>query len=132
MPIPLPSRRWLQFLAVALFACATSLRAAPDALDAADADTLRPHVGEPVTVHGTITGSGQNKAGTVGYLNFAKPHAGVALVFFFKEGTSGKATGADDLKPFVGKTVTISGKLADYKGDLQITVETLDDLKVTP
>ncbi len=106
--------------------------ASTDALDATDAGLLRPHVGEAVTVKGTITGSGAGKSGKVAYLNFASAHKGVALVFFLKPGTTGKAGTEDDLKPFVGKTITVSGKLEDYKGDLQIKVESLDDLKAAP
>ena len=110
----------------------TPLVAPSDPLDATDASLLRPFVGQDVTVKGTVTGSGAGKSGKVAYLNFAGAHKGVALVFFLKPGTTGKAGTEDDLKPFVGKTITVFGKLEDYKGDLQIKVESLDDLKAAP
>ena len=106
---------------------------------AADLDTLRPLVGQTVEITGTPTATGKSKSGNVLYLNFAAAHQAVALVFFLKPsgaeaadpGTK-KAASEDDLKPFVGKAVSVKGKLADYKGDLQITVESLDQIKVAP
>lgn len=113
---------------------------APATFNASDLDTLRPNVGKEVIVTGTPTGSGHSKSGNVLYLNFAGAHKAVALVFFVSGG--GGAAGADagakkaqtedDIKPFVGKAISVKGKLADYKGDLQIVVNSLDQITVTP
>ncbi len=109
---------------------ATAEAAAP--LDALDVTKLRPHVNEQVEVRGTPTGSGHNKSGSVGYLNFAPAHQAMSLVFFLKPGQSGKAGTEDDLKPFVGKAIIVTGRLTDYKGDLQIVVDSLDQIKAAP
>ena len=106
--------------------------------NAADLDTLRPLVGKSVEITGTPTGTGKSKSGNVLYLNFAGAHQAVALVFFLSgSAASGadpgtrKAASEDDLKPFVGKAIRVTGKLADYKGDLQIVIDSLDQIKVT-
>lgn len=106
--------------------------------NAGDLDTLRPLVGKTVEITGTPTATGKSKSGTVMYLNFAGAHKAVALVFFTggaaatgADPGARKATSEDDLKPFVGKPVSVKGKLADYKGDLQIVVDSLDQIKVT-
>lgn len=113
---------------------------APATYDASDLDTLRANVGKEVVVTGTPTGSGHSKSGSVLYLNFAGAHKAVALVFFV--GGGGGAGGADagakkaqtedDIRPFVGKAISVKGKLADYKGDLQIVVNSLDQITVAP
>ena len=101
-------------------------------LDATDAAALRGHLNEQVKVRGTPTGTGHSKAGNVAYLNFAGAHQAVALVFFFKSGQTGTLTSEEDIKQFVGKTIVVTGKLTEYKGDFQIVVETLDQIKTTP
>ncbi len=121
---------------------ATASPAAPggeaaESYNASDLDALRPNVGKDVEITGTPTGSGHSKSGNVIYLNFAGAHKGVALVFFVSSAAAGgadtgakKAQSEDDLKPFIGKTISVKGKLADYKGDLQIVINTLDQIKV--
>ena len=106
--------------------------------NASDLDTLRPLVGKTVEITGTPTATGKSKSGNVLYLNFAGAHQAVALVLFLEAGAgeagadSGakKAASEDDLKPFVGKAVSVKGKLADYKGDLQIVIDSMDQIKV--
>ena len=73
-----------------------------------------------------------SKSGTVAYVNFAGAHQGVALVFFFKPGQSAAPNSEEELKQYVGKKITVSGKLEDYKGDLQIKVESTAQIKVEP
>lgn len=99
-------------------------------LSPTDTATLRQHLGEQVEVEGTPTATGVSKSGTVAYLNFAGAHQGVALVFFLQQGRGGGFGGEADLKPYVGKRITVTGKLEDYKGDLQIKVESTTQIKV--
>lgn len=106
-------------------------------LPADNLDILRAHLGEIVDVSGTPTGTGRSKTGTVTYLNFGKAHAAVAVVAFLSATASSepgahKVQSEDDLKPFVGKGVIVHGKLADYKGDLQIVLDSLDQIKLAP
>ena len=106
------------------------------ALAVDDLDTLRAHLGQAVDVRGTPTGTGHSKTGTVTYLNFAPAHRALAVVAFLSPGTSDpaakKVQGEDDLKPFVGKAIIVHGKVADYKGDLQIVLDSLDQIKLAP
>ena len=128
----LPIRRRLvrSFLALLVLLLPRAVHAAP--LDPTDLATLRGHLNEQVEVQGTPTKTGVNKSGTIVYMNFAGAHQGVALVFFLKVGQTGGITGEADLKQYVGKKITVSGKLEDYKGDLQIKVESTAQIKVEP
>ena len=112
---------------------ATASPAADAPLDALDGAALRAHVTEQVKVRGTPTGTGHSKAGNVGYMNFAPAHQAVSLVFFFKPGQAGGAPASeDDLKPFVGKPIIVTGRLSEYKGDLRVVVDSLDQIKTAP
>jgi tRNA A-37 threonylcarbamoyl transferase component Bud32 len=100
------------------------------AVDASDLAALRAGIGRSVRVRGTLVDYGENKAGTICYLNFSKDyHEGLALVFF-------KADNADfteeKLKPFVGRTVEVSGKISEHKGALQMKIWTLDRIVAAP
>ena len=102
-----------------------------------DLETLRGHLNETVDVRGTPTTTGHSKTGTVTYLNFGPAHRAVAVVAFLSPNNGAdpaahKVQGEDDLKPFVGKAVIVHGKLADYKGDLQIVLDSLDQIKLAP
>jgi RecG-like helicase len=96
-----------------------------------DLAKLRALAGHRVTVEGTIVASGQSKSGSVCYLNFTRDRdKAVALVFFTKQ--SGDAAMKQKLDPFVGKKVRASGKLAEYKGSLEVQVNDLGDIQVIP
>ena len=107
------------------------------ALAVDDLDTLRAHLGETVDVRGTPTGTGHSKTGSVTYLNFGPAHKALSAVAFLSATASSdpgarKVRGEDDLKPFVGKAVIVHGKLADYKGDPQIVLDSIDQIKLVP
>ena len=70
-------------------------------------------------------------------MNFGPAHRALAVVAFLSAGSTGNSTvhkvqSEDDLKPFVGKAVIVHGKVADYKGDLQIVLDSLDQIKLAP
>ena len=113
-------------------AAASPAAAADTSLDATDANALRGHLNEQVKIHGTPTVSGHSKSGNVAYLNFAGAHQGVALVFFIKADKTSAVASEDELKAYIGKKVVVTGKLEDYKGDLQIKIDTLDQIKTAP
>jgi RecJ-like exonuclease len=95
---------------------------------AKDLNTLRPLVGQEVTVEGTITQSGQNKSKSIRYLNFAKNYNdAVSLVFFVSKG--GEAFALEKLTPWVGRKVKATGKLTEYNDRLQIEIAKLEQLK---
>ena len=127
----LPIRRHLSIIVVlGALLMPQAIHAAP--LDATDTNTLRQSVGKQVEVEGTPTKTGLSKSSTVAYLNFGGAHQGVALVFFLKPGTSGAFGSEDDLKQYVGKKIVVSGKLEEYKGDLQIKVDSTNQIKPAP
>ena len=102
-----------------------------------DLDTLRAHLAETVDVRGTPTGTGRSKTGSVTYLNFGPAHKALSVVAFLSATASSdpgarKVQSEDDLKPFVGKAVIVHGKLADYKGDVQIVLDSIDQIKLVP
>ena len=111
---------------------ATPLPSPTASLDATDANTLRSHLNETVEVHGTPAATGQSKSGGVFYLNFGAVHQGLGIVFFGKSSAANGVTGENDLKQYLGKTVSVTGKLADFKGDLQIVVESAAQIKIVP
>ena len=117
-------------------AAAASPAASPAALAVEDLDALRAHVGQIVDVRGTPTATGHNKSGSVAYLNFGRAHQALSVVAFLSaggsDGTAGKVQSEDDLKAFLGKAVLVHGKVADYKGDLQIVLDTLGQITVAP
>ena len=109
--------------------------AAPLAVE--DLEGLRTHLNETVDVRGTPATTGHSKTGTVTYLNFGPAHKALAVVAFLSAGAGGdaaahKVQSEDDLKAFVGKAVIVHGKVADYKGDLQIVLDSLDQIKLAP
>ena len=102
-----------------------------------DLEGLRTHLNETVDVRGTPTTTGHSKTGTVTYLNFGPAHRALAVVAFLSAGSGAdpaahKVQSEDDLKAFVGKAIIVHGKVADYKGDLQIVLDSLDQIKLMP
>ena len=97
---------------------------APTALE-----ELKPLKGKTVTIEAPIVLQGENKSGTVRYLNFtAKYREAVSLTFFASAG-DGKFT-KEKLAEYVGKKIRITGELGEYNGTLQIKVTSLDQLKI--
>ncbi len=105
-------------------------------LAASDITALRPHLGEMVDVRGTPAATGRTKSGTVIFLNFSShPHEGLSLVFFVKPSsstTAGPVRDTADLQRFVGQDLVVHGQLSDFKGDLQIVVQSLDQIRPAP
>ncbi len=128
--LPLCRRFIRAFLAALVLLLPRAVQAAP--LSPTDLATLRGHIGDQVEVQGTPTATGVSKSGTIAYVNFAGAHQGLALVFFLKPSMQGGFGSEADLKQYVGKKITVSGKLEEYKGDLQIKVETTAQIKVEP
>ena len=128
----LPIRRLVSIIIVVLGALLLPRAANAAPLDATDTNALRPNIGKQVEVQGTPTKTGVSKSSTVAYLNFGVAHQGVALVFFLKQGQGGGFGSEEDLKQYIGKKITVSGKLEEYKGDLQIKVESTTQIKMEP
>lgn len=96
-----------------------------------DLDALRPMLGQPVIIEGTLVASGESKSKTVRYLNFTKNyHESVGLVFFTSKG--GDDFALEKLSAWVGKKVRVTGKLGDHSGSLQIEIEKVDQIQEVP
>jgi len=91
-----------------------------------DLPALRGLVGERVRIEGTVLASGVSRSGDVHYLNFARPyHRAASLVFFASDHPE---LTRESLDPFVGKTVVATGVLQDYRGNLQIPIQSLEQI----
>lgn len=115
------------------FACFIGLSAAfaaePETVAPDDLAALKAHLGQVVEIKATVTGVGQSPTGNVLFVNFVKKaHAGVTAVYFTSGGRAGNVKSLDELKPFVGKTVTIKGELTAYKDDVQMVLQSVEDL----
>ena len=97
---------------------------APTALE-----ELKPMKGKKVIIEGPIVVQGENKSGSIRYLNFtAKFRESVSLTFF-TSGADNKFT-KEKLAEYVGKKVRVTGELGEFNGSLQIKVTSLDQLKI--
>ena len=110
---------------------ATEAPAAAKPLSPTDLPALKENVGKEVTVQGKVEAVGESKSGGVRYLNFSKNYKqSLALVFIVSKG--GDAFTKEKLTEFVGKTVTVKGKIETYNEALQIKIEKLEQIVVQP
>ncbi len=102
--------------------------AIPETFNPKDLDVLRDKKGTVVTVEGRIARSGESRSGTHRYLNFTDDYKkSVSLVFaVFKDSV---AFSNEKIKPWVGKKVHATGKLTEYKDNLQIEITSWDQIK---
>ena len=92
---------------------------------------LKEMTGKPVIVEGTVTAQGENKTGTIRYLNFAKNFKeAISLVFIVSKG--GDEFAKDKLGAFVGKKVRVTGTVGTFNEALQIKIDKLDQIQVQP
>lgn len=104
---------------------------AEDSLAPDDLVALKAHLGQVVEIKATITGVGKSPTGNILFVNFSKKaHSGVTAVYFTSGGRAGSVKSLDELQPFVGKSVSIKGELTSYKDDVQIVLQSVDDLHV--
>ena len=105
-------------------------------LDAQDLAALRAHLGQFAEVRGTPLATGHSKTGNVLFLNFARPHQGLSLVFFVPPAANNSAgPGArslESIEPFVNHLVSVQGQISEHSGDLQMVIESLDQIKLLP
>ncbi len=97
---------------------------APTALE-----ELKAVKGKVVTVEGPIVVQGENKGGTVRYLNFTTNFRQSVSLTFFASAGDGKFT-KEKLAEFVGKKIRVNGELTEYNGSLQIKMTSLDQIKI--
>jgi hypothetical protein len=97
---------------------------APTALE-----ELKAMKGKKISVEGPIVVQGQNKAGTIRYLNFTTNYRQSLSLVFFVSGTDSPFT-KEKLGEFVGKKVRVSGEVDEFNGALQLKVASLEQLKI--
>ena len=92
-------------------------------------EELKALKGKVVTVEGPIVVQGENKGGTVRYLNFTTNFRQSVSLTFFASAGDGEFT-KEKLAEFVGKKIRVNGELTEYNGSLQIKMTSLDQIKI--
>jgi exonuclease VII large subunit len=96
-----------------------------------DLKELKEMDGKQIVVEGTIAAQGENKSGTIRYLNFARNfRSAISLVFFLGKG--GDQFSKEKLGEYVGKKVRVTGTVSTYNDALQIKIDKLDQIQVQP
>ena|GEM_PF-960662 len=96
--------------------------------DPSNLSLVQKNVGKTVSVKGKIVDFGENKKGTIYYLNFSKNYRGsLALVFFI--GTRSEEFTKENLTKFLEKDVQAKGRIQEYQGGYQMVVDSLADLR---
>ena len=98
-------------------------------IPATDLAKLKETMGKPALVEGTIAAQGENNAGTMRYLNFAKKYR-EALTLVFMVGKGGEEFSKEKLAAFVGKKVRVTGVIGTYNDALQIKIDKLEQIQI--
>lgn len=98
---------------------------------AGDSPTYTPeeagkHIGEQATVTGKIEDAHQTQGGP-GFLNMGGRHPNETFTIFVSPGDS---AAFKDLKEYMDKTVSVTGKIKDHNGKPEIMVKSPSDLTV--
>ena len=98
-------------------------------IGAADLEKLKEANGKSATVEGTVAAQGENNAGTMRYLNFAKKYK-EALTLVFLLGKGGDEFSKEKLGAFVGKKVRVTGTVSTFNDALQIKIDNLAQIQI--
>ena len=101
----------------------------PNIIAATDLEKLKEADGKTATVEGTVFAQGENNAGTMRYLNFAKRYK-EALTLVFLLGKSGDEFSKENLVAFVGKKVRVTGTVSTYNDALQMKIDKLSQIQI--
>ena len=99
------------------------------AIAATDLAKLKEMTGKPALVEGTVAAQGENNAGTMRYLNFAKKYR-EALTLVFMVGKGGEEFSKENLSEFVGKKVRVTGVIGTYNDAVQIKIDKLAQIQI--
>ena len=91
-------------------------------------EALLAALGEEVVVMGAAGRLGINKSGTIRFLNFAGTRRGdLSLVFFLRPDESEFTE--ENLGRYIGRKISVHGTLTEYRGDPQIKISSLDQIR---
>ncbi len=79
------------------------------------------HLGKEVVIEGTISRVGENKSGTIRFLNFMGSQRGDLSLVFFLEKWEGRLT-PEMLNSYLGKKVRVTGRVSEYQGNPQLEI----------
>ena len=89
-------------------------------LSPGDRENILIALGKLVIVEGTVSRTGENKSGTIRFLNFQGGSRGdLSLVFFVEKGDFSKSR----LEEFVGRRIRVTGTVSTYQGNPQIEIK---------
>jgi serine/threonine-protein kinase len=96
--------------------------------DPRDLATLRGKVGQTITLRGTPVALGENRAGTITYLNFTPDYRdSVALVCFHEDDPEGFRK--ENLESFLQRPLEVTGRLDEHRGNLQLKLGSVRSLR---
>jgi serine/threonine-protein kinase len=96
-------------------------------LESHDLAQFQQKIGQKVTMAGQVVLTGENKTGTVRYLNFDQDYKkAVALVFFLNQIEAPE----EKLQTYVGKEVRVTGEVGEHKGTYQIAIKDWSQIEV--
>jgi serine/threonine-protein kinase len=105
-----------------------SLAASAPVHDPRDLATLRSKIGQTITLRGTPVALGENRAGTITYLNFTQDYRdSVALVCFHDDDPEGFRK--ENLQAFLQRPLEVTGELSEHRGNLQLKIRSVRDLR---
>jgi serine/threonine protein kinase len=96
-------------------------------LEPHDLTQFQQKIGQKVTTVGQVVLTGENKTGTVRYLNFDQDYKkAIALVFFLNQIEAPE----EKLQTYVGKEVRVTGEVGEHKGTYQIVIKDWSQIEV--
>ena len=98
-------------------------------VDPLDLAQMRRKIGAIVTVEGTIMDYGENRTGTLRYLNFSESYRNsLALVFFVKNNE--EIFSKEKLESYIGKKIRVKGALREFQGKPQMLIDSDQTIEV--
>ena len=98
-------------------------------LNPLDKSALLAAVGTMAEVEGTIIRLGQNREGTIRYLNFSDNYKDTLTLVFFVRGNE-RAFSEENLRKFLNKRVRVRGQISEHKGSPQIVINDLFQIQI--
>ncbi|MDX2226495.1 MAG: protein kinase, partial [Verrucomicrobiae bacterium] len=83
--------------------------------------------GGDAVVEGVPVVTGENKAGTILYLNFSRDYTDSLSLVFFKE--KDPAFTEDTLRQYIGRRIRVQGPVSEYNGKLQMKIQSLKQIQ---